>query len=169
MLGTIIAIMVVDKRGRRKVLLRTVPVLIFCLVGLTAFNKLFSYQISCLADKWASLFLTLLFLVTYSSGLDTIPWLINSEIYPPSYIGVASSIAAFVNWTVNYILLQTFDKAFFNRCWDALLVLNVLGYFFLFYFLVETQGKSIRQNLSLILKKSPDEVLKLLSKQAVED
>ena len=107
-LGTIIAILVVDRRGRRRVLLRTIPIIIVCVVGLTAAFWLFILETICQFAKWIGLVCTVFFLVTYSAGLDTIPWLVNSEIYPPALIGTASSLAAFTNWFINYILLQTF-------------------------------------------------------------
>lgn len=105
---------------------------------------------------------TMLFLVTYSSGLDTIPWLVNSEIYPPALLGVASSIAAFTNWSINYLLLQTFYSDRARLYFLSLAVFNLLGFIFVWYFVVETNGNTNIKNMSLILKKSTKEINALM-------
>lgn len=101
---------------------------------------------------------TVLFLVTYSSGLDTIPWLVNSEIYPPALIGVASSLAAFTNWIINYVLLQTFSQSFPALYFLVLSIINLLSCVFIWYFVVETNGNTNIKNMSLILKKTTREI-----------
>ena len=101
LLGTVIAITVIDAKGRRKILLFTLPILTLSmlLLGLT----IFCYAISDETwlqniGKWGSLILVIVFLFTYSAGMASIPWLINSEIYPLFLIGSASALSAFTNW-----------------------------------------------------------------------
>lgn len=105
---------------------------------------------------------TIMFLVTYSSGLDTIPWLVNAEIYPENLIGGASSFAASTNWVLNFLVLQTFNP---NRPTPYLAVLvafNFLGFLFVWLFLVETQGNTNRKNIALILNLKQGEVNALM-------
>jgi SP family galactose:H+ symporter-like MFS transporter len=161
-LGTIIAIMVVDRRGRRRVLLRTIPIIIVCVVGLTTAFWLFILEIGCDVAKFVGLICTVMFLVTYSAGLDTIPWLVNSEIYPPALIGTASSLAAFTNWFINYILLQTFYRDSPDLYFLSLSVANVLSYMFVWYACTETNGNTNIKNMSLILGKSVREVTQMM-------
>lgn len=49
-----------------------------------------------------------LYIVTYAPGIGTIPWILNSEIYPLKYRGLGGGIAAVSNWTANLIVSETF-------------------------------------------------------------
>lgn len=105
---------------------------------------------------------TVLFLVTYSSGLDAIPWLVNAEIYPENLIGGASSFAASTNWLLNFIVLLSFNLKHLLGHLVAIVVFNLLGFVFVWYFLVETQGNTNRKNIALIMNIKQSEVNALL-------
>lgn len=105
---------------------------------------------------------TVLFLVTYSSGLDVIPWLVNAEIYPENLIGGASSFAASTNWLLNFIVLLSFNLKHLLGHLVAIVVFNLLGFVFVWYFLVETQGNTNRKNIALIMNIKQSEVNALL-------
>ncbi|CAN0910349.1 Inositol transporter 4 [Linum grandiflorum] len=49
-----------------------------------------------------------LYIISYSPGMGTAPWIVNSEIYPLRYRGVGGGIAAVANWTSNLIVSLTF-------------------------------------------------------------
>ncbi|XP_047962425.1 inositol transporter 4-like isoform X1 [Salvia hispanica] len=55
----------------------------------------------------AVLFLAL-YIIVYSPGMGTAPWIVNSEIYPLKYRGLCGGIAAVSNWTSNLIVSETF-------------------------------------------------------------
>lgn len=105
---------------------------------------------------------TIMFLVTYSSGLDTIPWLVNAEIYPENLIGGASSFAASTNWVLNFLVLQTFDPSKATPYLAVYVAFNFLGFLFVWLFLVETQGNTNRKNIALILNLKQGEVNALM-------
>lgn len=44
----------------------------------------------------------------FSLGTGTVPWIVNSEIYPLRYRGVCGGIAATANWISNLIVAQFF-------------------------------------------------------------
>ncbi|XP_050214176.1 inositol transporter 4-like [Mercurialis annua] len=48
------------------------------------------------------------YIIFYSPGMGTAPWIINSEIYPIRYRGVGGGIAAVANWTSNLIVSLSF-------------------------------------------------------------
>ncbi|KAJ4822588.1 Inositol transporter 4 [Turnera subulata] len=48
------------------------------------------------------------YILCYSPGMGTAPWIVNSEIYPLRYRGVGGGIAAVANWTSNLIVSLTF-------------------------------------------------------------
>ncbi|KAL2534884.1 Inositol transporter 4 [Abeliophyllum distichum] len=49
-----------------------------------------------------------LYIIAYSPGMGTVPWIVNSEIYPSKYRGIGGGIAAVANWTSNLIVSETF-------------------------------------------------------------
>ena len=130
LLGTVIAILVIDKRGRRTVLIKTIPIMFLATSAIMVCFILMSHHLDCEIDKWSALMCTVVFLVTYSSGLDTIPWLVNAEIYPENLIGGASSFAASTNWLLNFFVLLTFNLTNITPHLIAIVVFNILGFLF---------------------------------------
>ncbi|XP_041989820.1 inositol transporter 4-like [Salvia splendens] len=49
-----------------------------------------------------------LYIIAYSPGMGTVPWIVNSEIYPLKYRGIGGGIAAVSNWVSNLIVSETF-------------------------------------------------------------
>lgn len=49
-----------------------------------------------------------LYIISYSPGMGTVPWIVNSEIYPLKYRGIGGGIAAVANWVSNLIVSETF-------------------------------------------------------------
>ncbi|KAH6777308.1 inositol transporter 4 [Perilla frutescens var. frutescens] len=55
-----------------------------------------------------TVFLLGLYIISYSPGMGTVPWIVNSEIYPLRYRGIGGGIAAVSNWVSNLIVSETF-------------------------------------------------------------
>ncbi|KAK3001771.1 hypothetical protein RJ639_021536 [Escallonia herrerae] len=55
-----------------------------------------------------AVFLLALYIISYSPGMGTVPWIVNSEIYPLRYRGIGGGIAAVSNWVSNLIVSETF-------------------------------------------------------------
>ncbi|KAJ6870099.1 inositol transporter 4-like [Populus alba x Populus x berolinensis] len=49
-----------------------------------------------------------LYIISYSPGMGTVPWIVNSEIYPLRYRGVGGGIAAVANWCSNLIVSESY-------------------------------------------------------------
>lgn len=49
-----------------------------------------------------------LYIISYAPGMGTVPWIVNSEIYPLRYRGTGGGIAAVSNWTANLLVSETF-------------------------------------------------------------
>ena len=103
-------------------------------------------------------------MVTYSSGLATIPWLINSEIYPIFLVGTASSISAACNWFTNFIMTSAFFSSNYVITLAVTGGLTVVFWFFVYFFLKETRGNSIRKNVALLLNKTIGDASKMVDK-----
>ena len=109
-------------------------------------------------SKWIALILMILFLFTYSAGMASIPWLINSEIYPLFLIGSASALSAFVNWMSSFVMITIFQNTNKVVSLGMAAVCNALTYFFVLYYVQETNGNSITKNVALMLNRSRREV-----------
>ena len=80
-LGTIVAVTVVERLGRRWVLLRTIPLIVLGLMGLAlgfVLVKLFDYE---KAGGWVCLISVIAYVFSFGLGMGPIPWTVNSEIY----------------------------------------------------------------------------------------
>ncbi|KAF8030492.1 hypothetical protein BT93_E2817 [Corymbia citriodora subsp. variegata] len=49
-----------------------------------------------------------LYIISFSPGMGTAPWIVNSEIYPLRYRGTGGGIAAVANWCSNLVVSETF-------------------------------------------------------------
>ncbi|KAG9160637.1 hypothetical protein Leryth_025290, partial [Lithospermum erythrorhizon] len=55
---------------------------------------------------WVALIGLALYIISFSPGMGTVPWIINSEIYPLRVRGVCGGTAATANWISNLIVAQ---------------------------------------------------------------
>ena len=64
----------------------------------------------CCPSKFGFLAVILLglYIISYSPGMGTVPWIVNSEIYPLRYRGVGGGIAAVSNWCSNLIVSESY-------------------------------------------------------------
>lgn len=49
-----------------------------------------------------------LYIIVYSPGMGTVPWIVNAEIYPLKYRGFGGGVAAMANWSSNLVVSMTF-------------------------------------------------------------
>ena len=100
----------------------------------------------------------IIFLFSYAVGMEFIPWLINSEIYPLFLIGSASSLSAFAHWITCFTIACTFTNERVIALVELAAICNCLAYIFVRGLVAETRGNSIMKNVALMLKKSQREV-----------
>lgn len=90
-----------------------------------------------------------LFIISYSPGMGTVPWTVNSEIYPLRFRGVCGGIAATANWISNLIVAQSFLSLTqsIGTAWTFLLfgVVSVIALFFVLICVPETKGLPIEE------------------------
>lgn len=108
---------------------------------------------------WLALCGLALYIIFFSPGMGSVPWLVNSEIYPLRYRGICGGIAATVNWSSNLVVSQSFlslTKAI-GTPWTFLMfgVIAVIGVVFVLICVPETKGLPI------------EEIEKMLEKRAI--
>ncbi|KAL3505570.1 hypothetical protein ACH5RR_030952 [Cinchona calisaya] len=85
-----------------------------------------------------------LYIIMYSPGMGTVPWIVNSEIYPLRYRGIGGGIAAVSNWTSNLIVSETFltlTEALGSAGTFLLFAgISLVSLVFIFFLVPETKG-----------------------------
>jgi len=102
---TIVAILLLDRVGRRALLLAGTAGLVVALTVLGLF-----FQLSWLQRHAPQVALgaLLLYIASFAIGLGPVFWLMISEIYPLNVRGPAESTASAVNWAANFAVSFTF-------------------------------------------------------------
>ena len=142
-IGTGISCLIVDKLGRRILLM--LPTALMCVsmavLGASRYFDNFPSGITLLS--------LCCFITGFSFGLGPIPWLIMSEIFPTKVRGVASGIATQVNWLGVFIVIKFYDDME-NSMHDYGLywffaVVCLVCVIYVFVFLPETKGKTLEE------------------------
>ncbi|KAM7524884.1 hypothetical protein LguiA_014786 [Lonicera macranthoides] len=96
---------------------------------------------------WLALVGLALYIIFFSPGMGTIPWIVNSEIYPLRYRGVCGGIAATANWVSNLIVAQSFLSLTegIGTSWTFFIfgVIALGAFFFVLIYVPETKGLRI--------------------------
>jgi sugar porter (SP) family MFS transporter len=143
---TIVAVLLLDRVGRR-VLLNTGTVIL--LVALLVLGIYFSSSTLQQNYGWLALAGLMLFIAGFAIGLGPVFWLMISEIFPVGVRSKAMSVATIFNWGANFLVAQTFLSlsGWITRQGVFFLYagLAVLALVFFVLRVPETRGKSLEQ------------------------
>ncbi|XP_020240526.1 probable inositol transporter 2 [Cajanus cajan] len=93
---------------------------------------------------WLAILGLALYIIFFSPGMGTVPWVVNSEIYPLRYRGICGGIASTTCWVSNLIVSQSFLSLTegIGTAWTFMLFgfVAFLGIFFVLIFVPETKG-----------------------------
>ncbi|KAI4256213.1 MAG: hypothetical protein LQ352_002170 [Teloschistes flavicans] len=116
---TLIALLIIDRVGRRAILLRSIPVMIFGLVLCSISYRFLGFPSqdanilqdiqSAAYSPWATLIVIslVIFVCGYAIGVGNIAWQ-QSELFPLSVRSLGSGIATATNWGSNFVIGLTF-------------------------------------------------------------
>lgn len=154
-LATLSSAGLVDKRGRRPLLLIGVGLQTLALLVLAGLFFAYSFQppfVHTVAPTWAKWFVLVVIMVYvtgYQIGFGPISWLMISEIFPLKIRAKALSIAVVTNFGTNIIVSFTFLNLFHALGGQGLFLLYgciaVGAWFFIFFLVPETKGKSLEE------------------------
>jgi len=143
---TVVALVLVDRIGRRPLLLAG---LFGMIVGLGVLGLAFYLPGLTGSLGWIAEISLMLYVGAFAVGLGPVFWLLISEIYPLKIRGVAMSIATSANWGANLFVALTFLTLIQATgrpltFWIYGLV-GVAAWLFTWFYVPETKGRSLEE------------------------
>ncbi|MGZ7069977.1 MAG: sugar porter family MFS transporter [Methanobacterium sp.] len=143
---TVVAILLIDKVGRR-------PLLLFGLVGMVISLIILglSFALPGLSGSLGILAVLslMLYVGSFAIGLGPVFWLMISEIYPLKIRGRAMSTATVVNWGMNLLVAITFLSLIqilgASGTFWLYSIISVFAILFVYFRVPETKGKSLEE------------------------
>ncbi|CCW66065.1 unnamed protein product [Phytomonas sp. Hart1] len=148
-LFTCVAVLTVDKVGRRFLLIVSCIGCIIATAAASAFGFMLNSVIPYSVGGWLFLFILSIFLAFYAPGIGCIPWVMMGEIFPIHLRTSASSIATMANWGSNVVVSQAFPVLMGSIGMGGIFAIIVgllsLGLAFIWFYVLETNGLSLRE------------------------
>ncbi|XP_030837476.1 solute carrier family 2, facilitated glucose transporter member 1 [Strongylocentrotus purpuratus] len=139
---TIISVLVVERLGRRPLLLYPFGMLSVCLVGLTVSLAL---QEENDWTKWMGLGFIYLYIIFFAIGPAPLPYVVSTEVWSQGPRPAAVSISIQVNWWANFLVQLSFPSiqgAIDEYTFIIFIVFVVLTTLFIYIYLPETKNRS---------------------------
>lgn len=144
-LMTLVSLVLVEKAGRRTLLLAGMAGMTVCTTVLTfclALKSTFPFL------SFVSILAVYVYIIMFASGPGSIPWFLVSELFGSGARGIATSIAVSVNWTANFIVGLAFlplQQVLEGYVFIIFSILLVLFWIFTYKKVPETKGKTVEE------------------------
>lgn len=149
--ATLFAVVVMDKAGRKLLLVASSSVMALSLVvlGVFFYEKMVDESWAVGTLGWLPLVALITFILSFSYGYGPIPWLMMSELFASNVREVAASVATLCNWTLSFIVTVMFlplkneigDHGIY-WVFSGICVLNLI---FCVSVVPETKGKTLEE------------------------
>lgn len=140
--ATIVACLLVDRAGRRPLLLWGTTGMVIALLGLSLVFALSPTQVGGL-----TLLLLMLYIVSFAIGMGPVFWVLSAELFPTRVRTTGASISTFFNWAANLLVSVTFLSLIdaIGASWTFVLyaLLGIAAFFFILRLVPETRRKSL--------------------------
>ncbi|RDA84951.1 hypothetical protein CP532_1742 [Ophiocordyceps camponoti-leonardi (nom. inval.)] len=149
---TLAALSLIDRVGRRRILLWSMPGMMIGLVAAAAgFSKL-SPEVTTVSGRAGParviLASIMVYVATYALGLGNVPWM-QSELFPLAVRSVGSGVATATNWSANLVVGLTFLPMMeaLSPAWTmgTYAVVCFVGYVLVWRIYPETAGLSLEE------------------------
>ncbi|CAK1550927.1 unnamed protein product [Leptosia nina] len=161
--ATLVSSLVVDKLGRRILLLFSALVMCICSTALGVYfflqDKHGVDSSIVVAMSWLPLLSLSLFIIAFSLGFGPIPWMMAGELCLIDIKAFVSSTAGTLNWLLSFTVTSTFNSL--NNSIGSGQVfwmfagIMLLGFVFIFFIIPETKGKSVDE-IQIMLGAEPE-------------
>jgi MFS family permease len=143
---TIVAVLLLDKLGRRVFLLAGTVGVTVALIGLGLFFQVPSIRHNA---GWLALASLILYVASFAIGLGPIFWLMISEIFPLKVRSAAMATCTVANWGFNFLVsftfLQLISTAGKGGAFFTYAALGVAAIVFFAWKVPETKGRSLEE------------------------
>jgi MFS family permease len=143
--ATVVSLRLVDRRGRRSLLLASAAGAgaALALLGLTLEMSLSG------AASWLPLVFLLLYITSFAIGLGPIFWVLIAEIFPPEARAAGAGVATAVNWLSSFVVGLIFvplsDAIGAGPMFWAFAAVCVLTVVFVRRYVPETKGRPFEE------------------------
>lgn len=149
-IATFVSVMVVDKLGRRILLLASSSVMAIATTAMGVYFYMKQIDESSVTNLgWLPVSSLCIFIIMFSIGFGPVPWLMMGELFASDIKGVAGSIAGTSNWVLAFIVTKTFvnlkEAMGSGQTFWLFAGITVVGAVFVFVFVPETKGKSLNE------------------------
>jgi SP family galactose:H+ symporter-like MFS transporter len=145
-LMTIVAMWLIDRVGRRPLLLTGIAGMVLTL-GVLGFVFRTSAESNVVA--WLAVVTLMAYVAFFAISLGPIFWLLIAEIYPLRIRGIAEGTAASANWAANLLVSMTFltlvEAVGPTRTFWLYGILAVASWVFSYYLVPETKGRTLEE------------------------
>lgn len=154
-IATFISVMVVDKLGRRILLLASSAVMAISTVLMGLYFFMQSNDKSSVDNLgWLPVVSLCVFIVMFSIGFGPVPWLMMGELFASDIKGVAGSIAGTTNWVLAFIVTKVFvnlkNALGAGETFWLFSGITFIGFAFVYFCVPETKGKSLNEIQSML-------------------
>lgn len=141
-LATIVALYLVDSKGRKTLLL-------WGAVGMTISLGYITYAFAFSGSNIGILIALLSYIAFFAASFAPVMWVVTSEIFPNRVRGMALSFSTAVSWMFTFLTVQ-FSPIILNQFGGAALfgffgLFSLLAFIFVKIWIPETKGKSLEQ------------------------
>ena len=145
-LMTILALRLLDRAGRR-------PLLLYGIVGMVISLGVLGYAflLPSLSNviAWIAVISLAVYVACFAIGLGPVFWLMIAEIYPLKIRGRAMGVATVANWGSNLLVALTFLSLLhaLGRAWTFWLyaIVGILSWMFVYWMVPETKGRTLEE------------------------
>ena len=143
-LATIVALVLVDRTGRRDLLVIGTTGMIVGLVLLGAIFAIGPSQAGVL-----TLLALILYIIAFAISMGPVFWLMSAEIFPTNVRAAGASVCSFSNWVANFVVSVTFLSLIHaigtSTTFWLYAVIGVIALIFCWRLVPETKGKTLEQ------------------------
>jgi SP family galactose:H+ symporter-like MFS transporter len=154
-LMTIVSVRLLDRTGRRPLLLVGIAGMIASLAALGLVFRLGSHSA---ALGWLAVISVMLYVGSFAISLGPIFWLLISEIYPQRIRGMAMGVATMTNWSFNLLVALTFLVLIENlgpsNTFFLYAVVSIGSFLFAYYLVPETKGRTLEEIADMIHRRN---------------
>ncbi|XP_063223869.1 solute carrier family 2, facilitated glucose transporter member 1-like isoform X2 [Bacillus rossius redtenbacheri] len=153
-LMTLVSLVLVERAGRKTLLLVGFSGMCVCTVLLTICLVYVEYSVHV---SYFAIFLVIFFVVNFAIGPGSIPWFLVSELFNQSARSAATSCAVAINWTANFIVGITFlplEQVLHGYVFIIFAVLLSLFVLFVYRKVPETKNKTMEEITAMFRQRS---------------